>query len=264
MLLRENERAFRAATILLHRESFLELAAIRSDLAALAEMLRKQPLLRRFAELEKTTTAIQTTDFQFKRRATEYRVREENEARLMQWLLDQRPFGIAKLTGAAGMGKSRLALRICDLCHNDHWLAGFLDSDDKLDWDHWSPILNTLIVVDYVGSKSIGKIPAFRWLESLFLQLKNGSRCANGSLNRVRVILIDRTDKGTFWTDWSQSELAADLDRIVLPVSLEPDREEFDAIVGSELQRRLGRDPRPEEQKAVHALADRMNGQFRM
>jgi hypothetical protein len=36
------------------------------------------------------------------------------------------------------------------------------------------------------------------------------------------MILVDRTDKGTFWTHWSQSELARDLDQIALPMTFAP------------------------------------------
>jgi hypothetical protein len=62
---------------------------------------------------------------------------------------------------------------------------GFLDSDEKLDWERWTPIFDTLIVVDYVGSKPIRNQPAFRWLdESMFLRLGNCKQRTNGSCSR--------------------------------------------------------------------------------
>src|SRR4051812_10542910 len=88
---------------------------------------KAQPKLELFEGLRKDDTSILATDLQFKRRATFYRPRPVIEQKVIPWLCSSDGFGILKITGPAGMGKSRLALELCDRFHGDNWLAGFVD-----------------------------------------------------------------------------------------------------------------------------------------
>jgi hypothetical protein len=125
------------------------------------------------------------------------------------------------------------------------------------------PNRDTLVVVDCAASKSVAGQPAFTWIESLLLRANLQRTEDQERLPRIRVVLADRTDHGALWTNWKNSEMAADLDRSTLSIELAPNRAEFDAIVGEELVRRLRRPPLPAERQAVESLAERLRDQFR-
>jgi hypothetical protein len=132
----------------------------------------------------------------------------------------------------------------------------------------WIPNRDTLAVLDYAGSKSVGGQPAFQWLESVFLQTRRLSSDLSGGLSsgykpRVRIILIDRTEQGPLWRAWRNSETEKDLEKLTLQIPLEANRVEFDEIVHAELCRRLGREPASREREAIQSLIPRLRGQFR-
>jgi hypothetical protein len=263
VLLRRDERAYRAVALYLQRLEHEDLAQLRTDLAdALGFLRNPQPELRLYETLRKQgDRAVEITDLQFKRRATRYRVRAPVDSLLRDWLLSEDRFRILKLTGPAGMGKSRLALQICDWGHQQHWLAGFVQESD---WPAaWQPIRDTLAVLDYAASKSIDGRTAFQWLESVFLQTTGVQGERNAPPARVRIVLIDRSDQGPLWTHWRSSEVEQDLAKCTLAVTLEPDRIEFDEIVRDELKRCLGREASNEEIRRANQLAERLRGQFR-
>ncbi len=254
ILLRGDERAYRASTIYLQRLALSEIEGLRADFArAIAAITRPQPDLQLYAVPRKKHTAPAITDLQFKRRATEFLFREPDKTNILEWLNSDHPFRILKITGPAGMGKSRLALQICDRCHGEYWLAGFLDDNA---WPpNWTPVRDTLVVLDYAASKSVAGRPAFEWLRSLFLKTV--------AAPKVRVILIDRSEQGALWSSWKVSDIHLDLDELTLHIDLKPDRTEFDRIVQTELRRRLVHDPYPAHNKAVEDLIPRLRGQFR-
>ena len=258
-VLRGDERGFRAATICLLRLSHEMLANLRGDFsAAITALTRPQPHLELYEDRRKTNRAIEITDLQFKRRATRFRPRPALEKQLRDWILSTDPFRVLKLTGSAGMGKSRLAIELCDWCYAQHWLAGFVPGVDAAWPENWRPLQDTLAVVDYAASKRIGGRSVFCWIEEQLLPLR-----ATPPGVRTRVILIDRTDQGPLWSDWRASEVARDLDALTLSLDLTPDREEFDVIVREELTRRLARRPSGEEWSTVGKVADRLRQQFR-
>ena len=261
ILLRGDERAFCAAVVYLQRLSLGDLKDLRSDLAAAVNFLgRPQPELQLYESQWKRDATPRNSDLQFKRRATMYRAREPIWTSLTEWLESPGAFRILKITGPAGMGKSRLALELCDYAHRSHWLAGFVTGD----WpDPWIPNRNTLAVVDYAGSKSIAGRSGFDWLQSLFHRRAHPAQSAHGAGSNVRIVLLDRTDQGALWSDWKRSEVAGDLEELTLSINLDPDRAEFDMIVRDEFLRRTGRDLSLAEGRAVEAMAERLRGQFR-
>ena len=61
------------------------------------------------------------------------------------------------ITGPAGAGKSRFALELCSRIIG--WDAGFLaDTPEDMVWRDWQPQSPTLIVIDYIGSRNIGRV----------------------------------------------------------------------------------------------------------
>ncbi|MFN7938374.1 MAG: hypothetical protein U0R19_33920 [Bryobacteraceae bacterium] len=262
-LLRSDERAYRAATIYLQRLELQELGQMRKDLAAVFQaLMRPQPVLERFEALRKDSASGQAaiTDLQFKRRATRYRPRANVTGQIQEWLLSADRLRILKITGPAGMGKSRLALELCDWCHAEHWLAGFASSSD---WPKgWIPLRDTLIVVDYAAFHRVGGGSAFEWLESIFLQ--NARKEGGGAREaRVRIVLVDRMEQGPLWSEWESSEIAKDLDSCTVSIALEPERSEFEVIVRQDLERRLGRHPDLQELQAIDEVTKRLREQYR-
>jgi hypothetical protein len=269
VLLRGDQRAWRAAALGLQRLVLSDIGQLRDRVSAVdtrlawaIDLLRTpQPVLERFETLAKKQDdrSIKPSDFQFKRRATKYLPRHDVEAKVAAWLAAPEPVRFLRLTGSAGMGKSRLALEICDRCHAEHWLAGF--HADATRWpEAWEPLRDTLVVIDYAASRSIGGQPVFRWIESLQRRLERTERSSSA---KVRVILIDRAAQGPLWTDWKNSEESDVLDQRKLDIDLQPQRDEFDSIVQRELERRLRRRPTHAERQAIGAVADRLKEQFR-
>lgn len=158
------------------------------------------------------------------------------------------------------MGKSRLALQLCDWCNDEHWLSGFVVTDRG--WpESWTPVRDTLAVLDYAAFRKIGTQPASRWLESVYSQALKAPANSGSRQPRVRIILIDRTKQGPLWFDLAISD--GDLKDLTLPVQLEPDRAEFDEIVKTEFLRRTGRNPSAQENQAIASLTGRLRQQFR-
>ncbi|MCC6540080.1 MAG: hypothetical protein IT162_21205, partial [Bryobacterales bacterium] len=252
VLLRSDERAHRAAVIYLQRMNLQEVSGVRRDLEILT---KPQPVLERYEALRKPVDAPPAiTDLQFKRRATRYRVRPAVDRQLRDWLLADDRFRILKLTGAAGMGKSRLAMELVDLCHAELWLAGFVTENGWPVGGEWQPLRDTLVVLDYAAFKTVAGLDAFAWLKKLYLQ---------SSAKKVRVVLVDRSEQGPLWADWRGDELADDLNRCTLAVDLQPDQQEFTALALEELARRIGGPPNQEQRGALDAVAARLRGQFR-
>jgi hypothetical protein len=262
-LLRQDDRACRAVTLYLLRLNQADLAALRNTAGQILQLLRHpQPQLLRFDELRKLRrNQFDITDLQFKRRASTFQLPPSIAASLQDWLSSPHPFRVLKLTGAAGMGKSRLALEICDYCHTHHWLAGFVAEQN---WpEAWTPICHTVAVLDYAASKSINGRNSFQWLESVYRQVHAAAAQPAPPPAKVRIILIDRSEQGPLWADWRASEIAADLEKVTLAVDLKPSRAEFDAIVAGEFQRRHSRPPSEEEGQLLEKVASRLRDDFR-
>jgi len=136
--------------------------------------------------------------------------REAEMRALRAWLDADDDISVHALTGPAGMGKTRLAIGLCESVDGGKeagnvWLAGFLRSSDlsrladisatqAYDWPR-----PTLLVIDYAaeGEKALG-----RWLDTLAQrELPEGSK--------LRILLLERQAQEGFgwWHNLSASPL---------------------------------------------------------
>jgi tetratricopeptide (TPR) repeat protein len=137
----------------------------------------------------------------FSARATKFVGRDNEKAAIEKFLSSQQKFSWWVVTGAAGTGKSRLALECCRQ-NRPAWSTGFLSKTEHFDnWSRFRPTRPTLMVMDYVASRA-------EEAGSILLQL---SRSSTRFPFPVRVLLLER-DKGTWWSevvrDGSQAESA--------------------------------------------------------
>jgi hypothetical protein len=90
----------------------------------------------------------------FSSRAIPFVGREPERVRLRDFIHSDTKVSWMLVMGAAGSGKSRLAL---ELCHSlrPGWNAGFLSQADAFTgWSHYGPSRPTLIVIDYVSGRA--------------------------------------------------------------------------------------------------------------
>ena len=131
----------------------------------------------------------------FSSRATRLIGREAEVSRLLEFLNSVPKFSWWLVTGAAGSGKSRLAL---ELCHHaaSEWNAGFLSRTEKdFKWSQFSSSQKVFVVIDYVASRA-------REVGDAVLTL---CRASSRFTRPVRVLLVER-DKGSWWTAFSRED----------------------------------------------------------
>jgi hypothetical protein len=117
----------------------------------------------------------------FSSRATSLVGRDKEQTRLENFLNSESTFSWLLMTGDGGSGKSRLALELCRQVGNE-WHAGFFNrTTTDFKWSQFSPIRNTLIVIDYVASRAseVGEI---------VLTL---SRSSSAFIKPVRMLLVN-------------------------------------------------------------------------
>lgn len=105
---------------------------------------------------------------------------------LQAFLADDARFSWWAWTGPAGMGKSRLALELCE-SRSDQWHSGFLREPDQNDLNSLQPLHPTLVVVDYAGQRAA-------WLrDAIYEQAQQ----ANGA--KVRILVLERSIADSWW-----------------------------------------------------------------
>ncbi|UFN46905.1 hypothetical protein LPC08_12780 [Roseomonas sp. OT10] len=152
---------------------------VREQLLRLLGQVEAQPDLRRESAPDLEGIHVYT-------RANQPWVGREAEMdRLRGFRLDPRPFAWWSVTGAGGMGKSRLAFEFARVLDHAGWRAGFLPrSAAGHAWDRWEVLFPTLLILDDASTRTE---EAGRIIEAL------ASRA--GRLDfPVRLLLVDRHD----------------------------------------------------------------------
>ena len=119
--------------------------------------------------------------------------RETNLSEFHEWLEDGPAISVRVLVGAAGRGKTRLALELCEQAAERHWRAGFLtsrelvrfqDAQNAADWGWNAP---TLVVVDYAASDAVR---LNTWLAELSDHAAAGDKKSGAC--HLRLLLLER------------------------------------------------------------------------
>jgi hypothetical protein len=125
----------------------------------------------------------------FRARLTSFVGREHELERLRVFIESVEPFQWWIVTGAGGMGKSRLALEVC-LRHRSAWEVGFLPEKSTYDrWSEWVVKKPTLIVADYASMRPL----------QLQTMVEALAARADSLENRVRVLIVERSIEGEWW-----------------------------------------------------------------
>jgi tetratricopeptide (TPR) repeat protein len=129
-------------------------------------------------------------------RATDLVGRDEDLAALQAWLDGPMPIAVQCRIGRAGIGKTRLAIELCERAEAAGWTAGFARADelqrffDAQNLTAWRWSKPTLIVVDYAAA-SARMLRA--WLEVL-------ARRPDGDEPKLRLLLLERhADRQLGW-----------------------------------------------------------------
>jgi len=122
-------------------------------------------------------------------RATTLVGRAADCAALAAWRDAPRPIGVRCITGAAGAGKTRLAIEACAAAEAAGWAAGFAPSGELTRFHatqnlvHWALPQDALIVVDYAAT-------SLAVLREWFALLAPERDTRTGG--RLRILLLER------------------------------------------------------------------------
>jgi hypothetical protein len=126
---------------------------------------------------------------------TEFIGRGDERDALLEWARRGVDFSWTLLTGAGGMGKSRLALEICQALAAEGWDTGFLSPGSALvaaeRFATFRPTQPTLIVIDYVSLSA-------EWAGEIARTLLDAATVKPFDAS-VRLLLIERTGPSSPW-----------------------------------------------------------------
>jgi tetratricopeptide (TPR) repeat protein len=131
-------------------------------------------------------------------RATTLIAREKDLSSLEAWLASDRPISVRCITGRAGIGKTRLAIELCERAERGGWTAGFAQHGQFSEFvkhaGEWRWSKPTLVVIDYAAALARD---LRTWLEIL------ARPEAQAGGNKLRLLLLERhaeRDLG-WWAD---------------------------------------------------------------
>jgi len=140
--------------------------------------------------LEKPIQRRGVTRFHYRSDAISFLGRQDEMAQLNDFCnIDQDQEGdrvsVWLITGAGGIGKSRLARQLCMDLTQKGWVSGFYSRHQQGGVpENWKPLANTLIVVDYASQVKDLKERLHTW--------QNSSQ--DTWEHSVRILLLERTD----------------------------------------------------------------------
>ncbi|MCA9291623.1 MAG: hypothetical protein KDA25_10890, partial [Phycisphaerales bacterium] len=148
--------------------------------------VRPQPILE-LPLLAESGTRTDLDRLNFRARTTDLFGRDDAMAALEAFLDAPKPdFSWWMVTGPGGMGKSRLALDLCVDRVND-WDVGFFVSAEDRVWSSWTPRCPTLIVFDYLLTKTDELARAI------------GLMTGRSFPHPVRFLILEREAHGAWW-----------------------------------------------------------------
>ncbi|WOJ90034.1 tetratricopeptide repeat protein [Methylocapsa polymorpha] len=153
--------------------------------AGSAKLTLDQRHLRKLHDAPRKEIDLLLTDL----RATEFVGRAADLDALTSWLNEPLPISVRCLTGAAGTGKTRLAIELCERANAKEWIAGFAREDElrrfyaAQNLAEWKWAKPTLAVVDNAAASS----RILRdWLEVL------ARRIPGEGAPPLRILLLER------------------------------------------------------------------------
>jgi tetratricopeptide (TPR) repeat protein len=155
---------------------------------------------RRPQDVDEPILILPSTDLSvswlpFSARATAFVGRDVEQERLKGFIQSDAVVSWMLLLGAAGTGKSRLALELCHAIRPE-WNAGFLSRTDRFaQWQQFRPSRPTLIIVDYIASRAAET-------SALVLDLSRSSAYLPAP---VRILLVER-EQGGWWERFLREE----------------------------------------------------------
>lgn len=185
----------------------------------------------------------------FSARSTTLVGREVERAQLDGFLRSNQKVAWLLVAGAAGTGKSRLALELCHAIQPE-WDAGFLSRTEGFrQWSHFRPSRPTLLIIDYVAGRA-------NEASALVLAL---TRSSSYLPSPVRVLLLER-EQGAWWQNFLREDSQTECAEMIACQHSEPIRLgglPHDALqaLGAEVARHQGLSWNNE---AAHAFANRM------
>jgi tetratricopeptide (TPR) repeat protein len=177
--------------------------------------------------------------------------RDQELAELVAFLEDDRPFCWWLWTGAAGMGKSRLALELCR-AQSTSWHAGFLREANQDQLLTVRPLAPTLVVVDYAAQRS-------GWLSDALFAHAERHRGA-----KLRVLVLEREAAGPWWSKAQREDRLSEASSVAasmydLPAELRGlSRERLLALIDA-VAKRLGVLPTSTEIEEIADHAESMD-----
>lgn len=128
--------------------------------------------------------------------AVPFHSRQRDLDELMAWIAGTDPIKVRLVTGAGGIGKTRLLIETCNRLAGDGWQAGFLDNRAYSIGEGPFPALvssgNLLVVIDYAETRR----------EEVRMLLRTAFTCEAETL--LRVVLLARS--GGDWWDALRTE----------------------------------------------------------